>query len=90
MYVFPINSLESDTTIVLSPSSHTLTLSFWLQVFEPLEEGLDVVESKRYVSCITITLSTTGAGMNFDDIGYQVRLCDLVSELHSESDCWFF
>ena len=44
-----------------------------VQVFEPLEEGLDIVESKRYVSCITIKLSTTGAGMNFDDIGYQVR-----------------
>lgn len=51
-----------------------LSSSEIIDVFEPLEEGLDVVESKRYVSCITITLSTTGAGMNFDDIGYQPPL----------------
>ena len=41
-------------------------------MFEPLEEGLDVVESKRHVSCMTITLSKDGSGMDFDDIGYQV------------------
>jgi DNA-binding protein Alba len=43
-----------------------------VDVFEPLEEGLDVVESKRYVSCITITLSTTDQGVDKNDIGYQV------------------
>mmetsp|Transcript_50082 Transcript_50082/g.121347 ORF Transcript_50082/g.121347 Transcript_50082/m.121347 type:complete len:102 (-) Transcript_50082:112-417(-) len=33
-----------------------------IDVFEPLEEGLDKVENKRYVSCMTITLITvTGA-----------------------------
>lgn len=56
---------------------HQVTLlssSEIIDVFEPLEEGLDIVESKRYVSCITIKLSTTGAGMNFDDIGYQPPL----------------
>ena len=44
----------------------------YVQVFEPLEEGLDVVESKRCVSCMTITLSKTGEGIDFDGIGYQV------------------
>ena len=42
-------------------------------MFEPLEEGLDIVESKRNVSCMTIILSKTGTGMEFNHIGYQVR-----------------
>jgi len=45
-----------------------------IDVFEPLEEGLDVVESKRCVSCMTITLSKTGEGIDFDGIGYQPPL----------------
>ena len=45
-----------------------------IDVFEPLEEGLDVVESKRYVSCMVVTLSKTGKGMNTSDIGYQAPL----------------
>lgn len=45
-----------------------------IDVFEPLEEGLDVVESKRYVSCMVVTLSKTGDGMNTNDIGYQPPL----------------
>ena len=49
-----------------------LTSSEIIDVFEPLEEGLDVVESKRYVSCMTITLSVTEEGIDVDDIGYQV------------------
>lgn len=44
------------------------------QVYEPLEEGLDVVESKRYVSCMTITLSMTSDGLDANDIGYQPPL----------------
>ena len=30
-----------------------------VDVFEPLEEGLDTVTSRRYVSCMQITLSKT-------------------------------
>jgi hypothetical protein len=29
-----------------------------IDVYEPVEEGLDVVTSRRYVSCMTITLSS--------------------------------
>ena len=28
-----------------------------IDVYEPIEEGLDIVTSRRYVSCMTITLS---------------------------------
>jgi len=49
-----------------------LTSSEVVDIFEPLEEGLDVVESKRYVSCMTITLSTTEQGVDKNAIGYQV------------------
>lgn len=52
----------------------TLSSSEIIDVFEPLEEGLDIVESKRYVSCMTIILSTTGEGLDFTDIGYQPPL----------------
>jgi hypothetical protein len=45
-----------------------------LQIYEPLEEGLDIVESKRHVSCMTITLSITGDGLDVTDIGYQPPL----------------
>lgn len=51
-----------------------LTSSEIVDVFEPLEEGLDVVESKRYVSCMTITLSKSKEGIDLDDIGYQPPL----------------
>lgn len=30
-----------------------------VDVYEPIEEGLDIVTSRRYVSCMTITLSIT-------------------------------
>mmetsp|Transcript_34922 Transcript_34922/g.49548 ORF Transcript_34922/g.49548 Transcript_34922/m.49548 type:complete len:92 (-) Transcript_34922:279-554(-) len=43
-----------------------------IDVFEPLEEGLDVVTSRRYVSCMKITLSTTV--LNVQDVGYQPPL----------------
>ncbi len=45
-----------------------------IDVFEPLEEGLDIVTSKRYVSCMKITLSRTTDNMNVNDIGYQPPL----------------
>jgi len=44
------------------------------KIYEPLEEGLDVVESTRYVSCMTITLSVTSDGLDVTDIGYQPPL----------------
>lgn len=47
-------------------------LSF--KIYEPLEEGLDAVESKRYVSCMTITLSISEDGLDLSDIGYQAPL----------------
>ena len=43
-----------------------------IDVFEPLEEGLDVVTSRRYVSCMKITLST--GLLNIEDVGYQPPL----------------
>ena len=45
-----------------------------IDVFEPLEEGLDVVTSRRYVSCMKITLSRDGEGMDRNGIGYQPPL----------------
>jgi hypothetical protein len=51
-----------------------------IDVFEPLEEGLDVVTSRRYVSCMKITLSRTAQGMDNNDIGYQPPLP--VEEMH--------
>lgn len=51
-----------------------LTSSEIIDVFEPLEEGLDVVLNKRYVSCMTITLSATKEGIDENDIGYQPPL----------------
>lgn len=30
-----------------------------IDVYEPIEEGLDIVTSRRHVSCMTITLSNT-------------------------------
>lgn len=45
-----------------------------IDVFEPLEEGLDTVMSRRYVSCMKITLSKTMEGVDLNDIGYQPPL----------------
>lgn len=57
---------------------NSLTSSEVIDIFEPLEEGLSVVESKRYVSCMTITLSITDIGVDKDGIGYQVCVKVLV------------
>mmetsp|Transcript_23560 Transcript_23560/g.35036 ORF Transcript_23560/g.35036 Transcript_23560/m.35036 type:complete len:118 (-) Transcript_23560:317-670(-) len=51
-----------------------LTSSEIIDIYEPLEEGLDVVESKRYVSCMTITLSISSEGLDIENIGYQPPL----------------
>lgn len=45
-----------------------------IDVYEPVEEGLDVVTSRRYVSCMKITLSRTLEGIDVNDIGYQPPL----------------
>jgi hypothetical protein len=52
----------------------TLSSCEIVNVFEPLEEGLDTVVNQHYVSCITIFLSTNSSGMDIHNIGYQVRL----------------
>eukprot|EP00814_Leptocylindrus_danicus_P014782 CAMPEP_0116033670 /NCGR_PEP_ID=MMETSP0321-20121206/19138_1 /TAXON_ID=163516 /ORGANISM="Leptocylindrus danicus var. danicus, Strain B650" /LENGTH=179 /DNA_ID=CAMNT_0003509811 /DNA_START=135 /DNA_END=674 /DNA_ORIENTATION=- len=43
-----------------------------VDIYEPLEEGLDQVQTKRYVSCMVITLSTGPLDQN--NIGYQPPL----------------
>jgi len=43
-----------------------------VNVYEPLEEGLDTVVNQHYISCLTITLSTDLSGIDVHNIGYQV------------------
>lgn len=43
-----------------------------IDVFEPLEEGLDVVTNRRHVSCIKVTLSLEE--MDTNHVGYQPPL----------------
>lgn len=50
----------------------TLSSCRLINIYEPIEEGLDVVINKHYVSTLTITLSLDGVGMDVNDIGYQV------------------
>jgi hypothetical protein len=45
-----------------------------IDVFEPLEEGLDTVTSRRYVSCMKITLAKDASTIDTTDIGYQPPL----------------
>ena len=45
-----------------------------VDVYEPVEEGLDVVTSRRYVSCMTITLSLSPDGFDTAHSGYQAPL----------------
>lgn len=45
-----------------------------IDVFEPLEEGLDTVTSRRFVSCMKIVLSRDGSGIDPSNIGYQPPL----------------
>jgi DNA-binding protein len=51
----------------------TLSSCEIVNVYEPLEEGLDTVVNQHYVSCLTIFLSTDPSGMDVHNIGYQVR-----------------
>jgi hypothetical protein len=51
-----------------------------IDVFEPVEEGLDAVTSRRYVSCMKITLSLTAQGMDTNHSGYQAPLPE--EEMH--------
>lgn len=45
-----------------------------IDVYEPVEEGLDTVESHRYVSCMKITLSLSADGLDVSHPGYQPPL----------------
>eukprot|EP00578_Thalassiosira_sp_NH16_P024891 CAMPEP_0181101246 /NCGR_PEP_ID=MMETSP1071-20121207/13646_1 /TAXON_ID=35127 /ORGANISM="Thalassiosira sp., Strain NH16" /LENGTH=166 /DNA_ID=CAMNT_0023184073 /DNA_START=185 /DNA_END=685 /DNA_ORIENTATION=+ len=45
-----------------------------VNVYEPLEEGLDAVVNQHYVSCLIITLSTDISGVDLHNIGYQAPL----------------
>ena len=54
----------------------TLSSCEMIDVFEPLEEGLDTVTSRRYVSCLKITLSKQISGIDVNDIGYQPPLTE--------------
>lgn len=54
---------------------NTLSSVEMVDIYEPVEEGLDVVESRRYVSCMTITLSLHMLDdMGTDHSGYQPPL----------------
>ena len=57
---------------------NVLTSIEMIDVYEPIEEGLDVVTSRRYVSCMTITLSstlvTTARQLDTNHTGYQPPL----------------
>ena len=58
---------------------NALTSVEMIDIYEPLEEGLETVTSRRYVSCMSITLSRTlegllEGGMDVNDIGYQPPL----------------
>jgi hypothetical protein len=59
---------------------NTLSSVEMIDVFEPVEEGLDVVTSRRYVSCMKITLSLTAEYMDTNHSGYQVPLPE--EEMH--------
>jgi Alba len=45
-----------------------------VDVYEPVEEGLDTVESHRYVSCMKITLSLSADDLDVSHPGYQPPL----------------
>jgi ribonuclease P/MRP protein subunit RPP25 len=45
-----------------------------IDVYEPVEEGLDTVESHRYVSCMKITLSLSADNLDVSHPGYQPPL----------------
>ena len=53
---------------------NTLTSVEMVDVYEPIEEGLDVVTSRRYVSCMLITLSLSADDLDTTHSGYQPPL----------------
>jgi hypothetical protein len=55
---------------------NTLSSVEMVDVYEPMEEGLDVVTSRRYVSCMTITLSQTPEALDPSHTGYQPPLSE--------------
>ena len=62
---------------------NTLTSVEMVDVYEPIEEGLDVVTSRRYVSCMLITLSLSADDLDVNHIGYQPPLPE--EEMHSST-----
>lgn len=59
---------------------NTLSSVEMVDVYEPVEEGLDIVTSRRYVSCMMITLSQTSEQLDPSHPGYQPPLSD--SDIH--------
>ena len=53
---------------------NALTSVEMVDVYEPTEEGLDVVTSRRYVSCMLITLSVSCESLDTSHPGYQPPL----------------
>lgn len=62
---------------------NTLTSMEMVDVYEPIEEGLDVVTSRRYVSCMLITLSMSAKDLDTKDPGYQPPLPE--DEMHNSA-----
>ena len=60
----------------------TLSSCEIVNVYEPLEEGLDTVVNQHYVSCLTITLSRDLTGIDVNDKGYQVCLSQIFICIH--------
>lgn len=60
---------------------NTLTSVEMVDVYEPIEEGLDVVTSRRYVSCMLITLSRSVDDVDTNHPGYQPPLTE--DEMHN-------
>jgi ribonuclease P/MRP protein subunit RPP25 len=60
---------------------NSLTSVEMVDVYEPLEEGLDTVTSRRYVSCMIITLSLSARDLDTNDPGYQPPLAE--DEMHN-------
>jgi len=58
-----------------------------VNVYEPLEEGLDTVVNQHYISCLTITLSTDLSDIDVHNIGYQVSR-DMRDERYH--NCWCY
>jgi hypothetical protein len=59
---------------------NTLSSVEMVDVYEPLEEGLDPVTSRRYVSCMKITLTLVADNIDTNHSGYQAPLPE--DEMH--------